>query len=43
MTRQLREAGFQVETPHIIPIFNPSYAVNSFSNRQIDLIAAFVS
>jgi ubiquinone/menaquinone biosynthesis C-methylase UbiE len=43
LTQQLLEAGFQVETPHIIPIFNPSYAVNSFSNRLIDLIVSFVS
>ncbi len=42
LTQQTVEKGFQVETPHIKPIFNPSYTVNSFSNRLIDLIAAFV-
>jgi arsenite methyltransferase len=43
LMQQLIEAGFQVETPHIIPIFNPEYDTNTFSNRLIDLIVAFVS
>ena len=43
LTQLLLGAGFQVERPHILPIFNPNYAVNTFSNRLIDLIVAFVS
>ena len=42
LTQQLLEAGFQVERPHIIPIFNPNYDANTFSNRLIDLIVPFV-
>jgi arsenite methyltransferase len=43
LTQHLIAAGFQVEPPHIIPIFNPIYASNSFSNRLIDLTVPFVS
>jgi len=43
LTQLLLEAGFQVERPHIMPIFNPIYAANTFSNRLIDLIVPFVS
>jgi arsenite methyltransferase len=42
LSRQLLEAGFQVERQHILPIFNPVYDVNTFSNRLIDLIVSFV-
>jgi arsenite methyltransferase len=43
LTQKLLEAGFQVERPHIIPIFNPTYQINTFSNHLIDLIMSFVS
>jgi ubiquinone/menaquinone biosynthesis C-methylase UbiE len=43
LTQQLLEGGFQVERSHIIPIFNPNYDANNFSNRLIDLIVPFVS
>jgi arsenite methyltransferase len=39
---QLLDAGFQVEKPQIIPIFNPYYDPDSFSNRLVDLIVPFV-
>ncbi|MDR3577604.1 MAG: methyltransferase domain-containing protein [Anaerolineaceae bacterium] len=38
----LHEAGFRVEKPQTLSIFNPSYTSNSFSNRLIDLIVPFV-
>jgi len=43
LSRQLGQAGFQVEKPHILTIFNPGYAENTFSNHLIDLIVPFVS
>lgn len=43
LARNLREAGFQIETQQIIPIFNPVFDPNTFSNRLIDLIVSFVS
>jgi arsenite methyltransferase len=43
LTQQLLEVGFQVDRPHIIPIFNPNYDANTFSNQLIDLIVPFVS
>jgi arsenite methyltransferase len=35
--------GFQVETQLIIPMFNPIFDSDIFSNRLIDLIVPFVS
>jgi len=43
LARSLREEGFQVETQQIIPVFNPVFDPNTFSNRLIDLIVSFVS
>ena len=40
---RLREAGFRVETQEIIPLFNPVFDVETYSNRVIDIIAPFVS
>ena len=40
---KLREAGFRVETQEIIPLFNPVFDVETYSNRVIDIIAPFVS
>jgi arsenite methyltransferase len=42
LTQQLLKAGFQVERLEIIPIFNPHYDADTFSNRLIDLIVPFV-
>lgn len=39
---KLRRAGFEIAQREIIPIFNPSFHEDSFSNRMIDLIGAFV-
>lgn len=43
LAHRLRRAGFQVETPQIIPIFNPALDPNTYSYRMIDLVVAFVT
>jgi len=42
MANRLRRAGFRVESQQAIPLFNPSYDPNTYSNRIIDLIVSFV-
>ncbi len=42
LARRLQSAGFRLESQQVIPIFNPTYDRNSFSNRIMDLIASFV-
>lgn len=39
---QLRAAGLEVELQTMIPLFNPVYEPDSYSNRMIDVIVAFV-
>jgi ubiquinone/menaquinone biosynthesis C-methylase UbiE len=43
LARKLRQAGFQVEAQRIIPMFNPVFIPNTFSNLLIDLITPFVT
>ena len=43
LSRKLLQAGFQIETQQVIPMFNPDFDQNIFSNRLIDLIVSFVS
>jgi arsenite methyltransferase len=43
MSNQLRHAGFEVEAEKIIPLFNPAYHPNTYSNRIIDSIVPFVT
>lgn len=43
MVSKLRRAGFRMESEQILPLFNPSYDPNTYSNRMIDLIASFVT
>ena len=43
MFTRLRRAGFQVEAQRVIPLFNPVYDPNTYSNRVIDAIVSFVS
>lgn len=38
----VREAGFRMQEYKIIPLFNPEFSEDSFSNRMIDLIGPFV-
>lgn len=40
---RLRRAGFSVEAQHIVPLFNPEFNPNTYSNRLIDLIVPFVT
>lgn len=41
--RRLRSAGFLVEPPRVIPLFNPDFDPETYSNRMIDLIVPFVA
>jgi len=43
LATKLRRAGFRVESQCVLPLFNPSYDPNSFSNRIMDLIVPFVT
>jgi arsenite methyltransferase len=43
LPKMISQAGFHVETQEIIPLFNPVFGANTFSNRLIDLIVSFVS
>ncbi len=40
---KLSHAGFYIESQEIIPLFNPSFDPNTYSNRLIDLIVPFVT
>ena len=43
LAQKLRQVGLQVEAQQIIPLFNPVFDPNTYSNRMIDLIVPFVS
>ena len=43
MANKFRRAGFRVKSQQVIPLFNPSYDANTYSNRIIDLIVPFVA
>jgi ubiquinone/menaquinone biosynthesis C-methylase UbiE len=43
LSQKLLRAGFQIETQLVIPMFNPVFDQNTFSNRLIDMIVSFVS
>ncbi len=43
LAQKLRQAGFQVEAQQIIPMFNPVFIPNTYSNLLIDLIIPFVT
>jgi len=40
---RLRDAGFRMTSQQIVPLFNPGFETNTYSNRAIDLIATFVT
>lgn len=42
LAEKMKQAGFHVEKHTIIPIFNPVYKPDTYSNRLIDLIIPFV-
>jgi arsenite methyltransferase len=43
LAKTLHRAGFRVESQQVIPLFNPVYYQNTYSNRVIDVIAQFVA
>lgn len=43
LAKKLASAGFQVSAQRTLPLFNPSFDANSYSNRIIDLIVLFVA
>jgi arsenite methyltransferase len=43
MAAKLCRAGFGMQSQEVIPLFNPSYDPNTFSNWIIDLIIPFVA
>jgi SAM-dependent methyltransferase len=43
LANKLCRAGFRMQSQQVIPLFNPSYDANTYSNRMIDLIVAFVA
>jgi ubiquinone/menaquinone biosynthesis C-methylase UbiE len=40
---RLHRAGFVITGRRVLPLFNPSFDENTYSNRMIDLIAAYVA
>jgi arsenite methyltransferase len=43
MANKLARAGFRVKSQQVAALFNPSYDLNTFSNRIIDIIVPFVA
>ncbi|MBI3432045.1 MAG: methyltransferase domain-containing protein [Hydrogenophilales bacterium] len=43
MADKLHRAGLRVESQGIVPLFNPTYDPNTYSNRLIELIVPFVT
>jgi arsenite methyltransferase len=43
LSGRLVRAGFNVELQEVVPILNPDFDQNTYSNRLIDLIVSFVS
>jgi len=41
--RSLNRAGFSVEGQQVVPLFNPTFDQDTYSNRLIDLIVPFVT
>lgn len=40
---RIRAAGFRAQPPRVIPLFNPAFDPETYSNRMIDLIVPFVA
>ena len=43
LSQRLDGAGFNVELREVVPILNPCFDQDTYSNRLIDLIVSFVS
>lgn len=42
LAMKLHRAGFQVVAQEVVPLFNPKFDKDAFSNKMIDLISSFV-
>lgn len=42
LAMRLCEAGFQIEAQEVVPLFNPTFDRDTYSNRMIDIISSFV-
>jgi arsenite methyltransferase len=40
---RLRRAGFRIDSQQVIPLFNPEFGQQTYSNQMIDLIVSFVT
>lgn len=43
LAKRLHHVGFRMEAQQILPLFNPNFDGNTYSNRMIDLIVLFVT
>jgi ubiquinone/menaquinone biosynthesis C-methylase UbiE len=43
LSRRLASAGFDVQIQEVVPLLNPDFGEQTYSNRLIDLIVSFVS
>ena len=43
LANRLSRVGFRVQSQKVVPLFNPSYDPNTYSDRIIDLIVPFVA
>jgi ubiquinone/menaquinone biosynthesis C-methylase UbiE len=43
LSKRLASAGFDVQLQEVVPLLNPEFGKQTYSNRLIDLIVAFVS
>jgi ubiquinone/menaquinone biosynthesis C-methylase UbiE len=43
LASRLHRAGFRVESQQVLPLFNPAYDRNTYSNLMMDLIVSFVT
>lgn len=43
LSRQLRHAGFDVAPPQVLPLLNVGYETDTFSSREIPIVARFVA
>lgn len=41
LSRQLRDVGFQIRSREVLVVYNPEYAPNTFSARQIEAMSDF--
>ena len=42
LAKRMERTGFKIESRKIIPLYNPQYDPDTYSNRIIDLIVSYV-